>query len=84
MRLVLELGLEHPLGVDGVGVGLVAVVGDCVNVGYVVSVDAEELFDLESLISERFLKLKLILLGMRMEDVLQGWYLGGLDGGGGL
>ena len=44
MRLVLELGLEHPLVVDGVGGGHVAVVDDCVHDVCVVSVDAGELF----------------------------------------
>ena len=55
MRLVLELGLEHPLVVGGDGGGHV-VVDDCVHDVCVVSVDAGELFCLESLISGRFWK----------------------------
>ena len=55
MRLVLELGLEHLLGVGADGDGHV-VVDDCVHDVCVVSVDAGELFCLESLISGRFWK----------------------------
>ena len=55
MRLVLELGLEHLLGVGADGDGHV-VVDDCVHDVCVVSVDAGELFCLESLISGRLWK----------------------------